>query len=59
MVVTANETIGVEFGMDDSTTLQVPAPLVEHWPTTELDPFQLPRTVTPLRGLCLKSCTVI
>src|SRR5439155_552257 len=62
MAVTANETSRVAFGMDDRTTLQVPVPpasLVEHWPTSELDPFQLPLTVTPFSRLCLTSCAVI
>jgi hypothetical protein len=59
MLVTANETIAVESGMDDSTTLQVPLLPVVHWPTLELDPFQLPRTATPLRRLCFQSCAVI
>ena len=36
-----------------------PASLVEHWPTSELDPFQLPLTVTPFSRLCLTSCAVI
>src|SRR5436309_2072931 len=62
MAVTANETSRVAFGMDDRTTLQVPVPpasLVEHWATSELDPFQLPLTVTPFSRLCLTSCAVI
>src|SRR5260370_35457134 len=60
MSLTANETIQVEFGMAERTTLHVPAPpAVMHSPTASLDPFQKPRTVTPLRGLCLTSCAVI
>src|SRR3989442_12084735 len=62
MAVTANETSRVAFGMDDRTTLQVPVPpasLVEHSPKSVLDPFQLPRTVTPFSRLCLTSCAVI
>src|SRR5207247_6470518 len=62
MAVTANETSRVAVGMDDSTTLQVPVPpasLVDHSPKSVLDPFQLPRTVTPFSRLCLTSCAVI
>src|SRR5712671_169289 len=46
--------------MDDRITLQIPLPpaVVVH-DTSELDPFQLPRTVAPFTGLCRTSCTVM
>src|SRR2546425_7090221 len=46
--------------MDERTTLHVPLPPagVVHC-TSELDPFQVPRTVAPFTRLCLQSCTVI
>src|SRR5438094_169330 len=56
--VTPNETILVEFGRFDKTTLQVPVGPVTH-PTSGLDPFQRPRTLAPFTRLCRESCTVI
>src|SRR5258706_15459714 len=61
MAVTANETCRVAFGMDESTTAQVPVPpasAVTHWPTGP-EPFQVPVTATPLSALCRQSCAVI